>query len=144
MPSASGVADVFAFQNDHTVAAITSDGTTAWTADLSSLGEWRQGSGNTLPDFQGGLGLPDGSSVWKLDGMTGQAYPKYTVSESVSGMAVHPDGTIFVIDGDMDDGFGGSSAVVGIDPTTGAAKSGCLYRRTHVPAASQSRGGIAP
>jgi len=114
VPSASGVADVFAFQNDHTVAAITSDGTTAWTADLSSLGEWRQGSGNTLPDFQGGLVVTDGSSVWKLDGMTGQVYPKYTVSESVSGMAVHPDGTIFALDG--------WDAVVGIDPTTGTAK----------------------
>jgi hypothetical protein len=35
VPSASGVADVFAFQNDGTVQAITSDGTTAWTADVS-------------------------------------------------------------------------------------------------------------
>ncbi|HEY1183914.1 MAG TPA: hypothetical protein VGE89_07005, partial [Bryobacteraceae bacterium] len=32
VPSTSGVADVFAFQNDGTVQAITSDGTVAWTA----------------------------------------------------------------------------------------------------------------
>ena len=31
-----GVADVFALQNDGTVQAITSDGTTAWTADMSA------------------------------------------------------------------------------------------------------------
>jgi len=37
VPSSSGVADVFAFQADGTVAAITSDGTTAWTtsADIT-------------------------------------------------------------------------------------------------------------
>jgi len=32
VPSPSGVADVFAFQDDGTVQAITADGTTAWTA----------------------------------------------------------------------------------------------------------------
>jgi len=31
VPSPNGVADVFAFQYDGTVQAITSDGTTAWT-----------------------------------------------------------------------------------------------------------------
>ena len=35
VPSTSGVADVFAFQADGTVQAITSDGTVAWTADVS-------------------------------------------------------------------------------------------------------------
>ena len=37
VPSPTGVADVFAFQNDGTVQAITSDGTTAWTADVSQV-----------------------------------------------------------------------------------------------------------
>ena len=37
VPSASGVADVFAFQGDGTVQAITSDGLTAWTADLNAI-----------------------------------------------------------------------------------------------------------
>lgn len=35
VPSPSGVADVFAFQGNDTVQAITSDGVTAWTADIS-------------------------------------------------------------------------------------------------------------
>ena len=46
VPSPSGVADVFAFQNDGTVQAITSDGSTAWTAAAKYWG---------IPDFQGGL-----------------------------------------------------------------------------------------
>jgi len=49
VPASTGVADVFAFQNDGTVAAIASDGTTAWTADVS------QAYYQVLPDFQGGL-----------------------------------------------------------------------------------------
>ncbi len=48
VPSASGAADVFAFQYDGLVQAIRSDGTTAWTADLGQV-YW------ILPDFQGGL-----------------------------------------------------------------------------------------
>ena len=47
VPSASGVADVFAFQADGTVAAITADGLTAWTADVS-------GAYKVIPDFQAG------------------------------------------------------------------------------------------
>jgi hypothetical protein len=58
VPSATGVADVFAFQNDGTVAAITSDGTTAWTAPIGII-DTVQGplspSHFVLPDFQGGF-----------------------------------------------------------------------------------------
>ncbi len=43
VPSPTGVADVFALQNDGTVQAITSDGITAWTADVSNSGGWDQG-----------------------------------------------------------------------------------------------------
>jgi hypothetical protein len=48
VPSPDGVADVFAFQGDGTAQAITSEGATAWTADIS----WACGA---LPDFRGGL-----------------------------------------------------------------------------------------
>jgi len=84
VPSASGVADVFAFQSDGTVQAITSDGTTAWTAGSSYAG--------AVPDFQGGLvamvsGTTGGSSIVKLDGMTGQPYP-FNEPESLLGYGI--------------------------------------------------------
>ncbi|MBS1858428.1 MAG: IPT/TIG domain-containing protein, partial [Acidobacteria bacterium] len=70
VPSASGVADVFAFQGDGTVQAITSDGLTSWSANVGYPYAM-------VPDFQGGLVVNDGS-IRKLDGLTGQAYPAYT------------------------------------------------------------------
>ena len=113
VPSPTGVADVFAFQADGTVQAITSDGTTAWTADVSMAGD-----GGVLPDFQGGLVVQDGYSIWKLDGITGQRYPAYTPDGGFGwGLAVHTDGTIFATVA-VEDQF----AVVGIDPTTGSQK----------------------
>ena len=71
VPSSTGVADVFAFQNDGTVAAITSDGTAAWTADVSQAV-----TNGVVPDFQGGLVAMMQSaggvySIVKYDGMTG-------------------------------------------------------------------------
>ena len=51
VPSTTGVADVFAFQNA-TVQAITSDGVTASTADA---GNALDPYSAILPDFQGGL-----------------------------------------------------------------------------------------
>ncbi len=78
VPSPNGVADVFAVQGYYrpqptTVQAITSDGTTAWTASFTSLS-------TVLPDFQGGLVVLDAfaNSIKKLDGITGQPYPAYT------------------------------------------------------------------
>jgi hypothetical protein len=47
VPGPSGVADVFAFQQDGTVLAITSDGVTAWSANV------RQAQG-MYPYFQVG------------------------------------------------------------------------------------------
>jgi hypothetical protein len=131
VPSSSGVADVFAFQNDGMVQAITSDGTTAWTADVSQ-------TSLVLPDFLGGLvelqtdqlGLP--TAIVKLDGITGQPYPAYTAPCYVPGgsgsvpclgglMAVHPDGTVFAVLS------GGVNFSVGaIDPTTGTLKFNVL------------------
>ncbi len=118
VPSPNGVADVFAFQQDGTVQAITADGTTAWTASVSP-------SPNifypTLPDFQGGLVVAGGEKIWKLDGITGQAYPAYSCGELVGcgeQWAVHTDGTIFtVVTTSTNDMY-----VVGIDPTSGAEK----------------------
>jgi hypothetical protein len=118
VPSPSGVADVFAFQNDGMVQAITSGGTTAWTAYV--------GQADAVPDFQGGLVLTDWSSgtasIVKLDGITGQRYPAYTPggTAEISGpLVVHTDGTVFTTLYDPDDQ---SYSVIGIDPTTGAQK----------------------
>ena len=131
-PSPDGVADVFAFQNDGTVQAITSDGTVAWTANLNPDSGWLA---SAVPDFQGGLVAEiysaDGEqqSIMKFDGITGQPYPAYTAGGASSlywnPPVVHPDGTIFVLqqnwtDADHDGVL--PSTVVGIDPTTGVQK----------------------
>jgi hypothetical protein len=134
VPSPSGVADVFAL-NDETVQAITSDGTTAWTEDKSQSGAWW----GTVPDFQGGLvlyntypGTSIGTSIVGLDGLTGQ--PKFTYTPqggdlgfagwvlSFTELVVHPDGTILTFLGTHDGDGNGFSWVVGIDSTTGALK----------------------
>jgi hypothetical protein len=115
------VADVFAFQNDGTVQAITADGTTAWTAQAPA---WA----GAMPDFQGGLVLFGGASVWRLDGMTGQASytppaPAGASGASCSGMggwpAVHTDGSVFTA---WIEHHGLVVNVEGDDPTTGARK----------------------
>jgi hypothetical protein len=123
VPSATGVADVFAIQNDGTVQATAADGTVAWTADVSQA-YWFW-PGYVVPDFQGGLVVAGWNSIWRLDGMTGQPYPAYTSPYGGAWMfaagarpVVHPDGTIFA----TDDPDGGAEAVVGIDSTTGAMK----------------------
>jgi hypothetical protein len=131
VPSPSGVADVFAFQGDGTVQAITSDGLTAWTAyvgDALNGGQF----GQAVPDFQGGLVVMDrnANSIVKLDGMTGQGYTAYTADQSSElvclysqgsdsdchGVAVHTDGTIFAIQHDPETD---AVSVIGIKPTTG-------------------------
>ena len=112
VPSESGVADVFAFQGDGTVAAIKSDGITAWTANLNGA--------NPVPDFQGGLVLATPQSIMKLDGTTGVPYPAFiaaTQNDSLSAPAIHTDGTIFTVDT-----ANNSASVIGIDPTTGKPK----------------------
>ncbi len=123
VPSPNGVADVFAFQKDGTVQAITAEGKTAWTADVSqAIDVWPW---PVLPDFQGGLVVagtdPAGNnSIRRLDGMTGTSYGAYSCGGFGCGelMAVHTDGTVFAIRGT---GEPGTLAVVGIDPT-GAEK----------------------
>ena len=137
VPSDSGVADVFALQNNCNVQALTSDGIVAWA---SSIGLKAEGGGcnGFLADFQGGLVASDpgrtvimninnvpttvvtDGSVRKFDGITGQPYGAYTIAKPRTdnrgrplSPAVHTDGTIFAIDGD---------SVVAIDPTTGNKK----------------------
>ena len=106
VPSSTGVADVFSLQADGNVLAIKPDGTTAWTAQVGS-------SSTLIPDFQGGLVVYTGSSIYKLDGITGQPYQPYTSSAGLAIPVVHTDGTIFTVDG---------NSIVGIDPLTGQSK----------------------
>jgi uncharacterized protein YjdB len=130
VPSATGVADVFAFQADGTVQAITSSGATAWTADVSA-------AASVVPDFQGGLvavsesynGVATTQSINKLDGITGQAYPAYTSGPSplmiptLSSVAVHMDGTIFSVRTSLNSGgYPIGASLIGVDPTTGSQK----------------------
>ena len=123
VPSPSGVADVFAFQNDSTVQAIRGDGTTAWTADLSKALVPEQ---DAIPDFMGGLvaaeivGGDHYDTIVRFDGITGQPSTVYNAgpgSGSLYVATVHPDGTIFAMTR-TDNGH--INAVVGIDPTSGA------------------------
>ncbi len=124
VPSDTGVADVFALQNDGTVEATTSDGAVAWTATVPS------NAITFLPDFQGGLVAFSFYSISRLDGLTGVAYPAYNGGRSEDGLgypAIHTDGTIFAIDYTRSPNNGGtdttdSAFVVGIDPSTGEAK----------------------
>jgi hypothetical protein len=124
VPSPDGVADVFAFQYDGTVQAITSEGATAWTADVGLA--W-----GGLADFQGGLLVAewDGetSSLVRINGATGQRTVLYSmVYDEMNGypyigaVGVHTDGTIFLVR--YTDEWHGAAAVVGIDPDTGAQK----------------------
>ena len=131
VPSPSGVADVFAFQcgdpnpddpsdcwGQVSVQAITSDGTTAWTANLGDANP-------ILPDFLGGLVYVDGDtgSISRADGTTGQVSVLYTPQAQtyVNSIAVHPDRTIFAVLQDYSNDPVLYS-VIGIDPTTGAQK----------------------
>jgi hypothetical protein len=117
VPSPSGVADVFAFQNDGTVQAITSDGTTAWTAYV--------GDAQVLPDFQGGLVVLSDGSLVKLEGISGQALTLYSAEPRVSSVQsalVHADGTVFAVEYRSGTDDLQHIAVLGIDSKTGAQK----------------------
>jgi hypothetical protein len=116
VPSVSGVADVFAFEGGGaTVEAITSDGATAWTADVSQA--W-----GVVPDFLGGLvgiePIPDDPwnycRIVKWDGITGERSVLYSLSTGA--FALHPDGTIFTLSWNTDHSV---PIIVGVDPTGG-------------------------
>lgn len=106
---------MFSFQNDGSVQAIASDGTVAWTADLSN-------ALYGVPDFQGGLVVSGYDSIYKLDGITGQPNPGYSVTLPTWVEAVWTDGTILAV---QVNNLGTTSeywTVLGIDPASGAAK----------------------
>ncbi len=135
VPSPSGVADVFAFQNDGTVQAIKSDGTTSWVADVSN-----SPAGYAVPDFQGGLIVRNNdNSLVKLDGLTGQPLSIYTPDENVylnakwaastwpddaqnPHIVVHSDGTLFAIEDHPGSYEQSNERLIGIDSATGSKK----------------------
>ncbi len=129
VPSPNGGADVFAFQNDGTIQAIASDGSTMWTA-ANPTGARPGYQPSAMPDFQGGLilagVLPSGPAIFKLDGLTGQAYPAFApsapstvVAPGTDGSrwaAVSTDGTVFALVITP----GPITSLVGINPITGS------------------------
>jgi hypothetical protein len=94
VPSPSGVADVFGFQDDGTVLAITSEGTTAWTADLSGAHYWSPRG--VVPDFQGGLvgwmwnfgNCGSASALVRFDGLPGSPLPFTQFNRKAHGIPV--------------------------------------------------------
>jgi hypothetical protein len=133
VPSATGVADLFALQNDGTVQAITSDGLTAWSANVAQPGSTLVVANSppaggpytlVLPDFQGGLAVfndnANNASIVKLDGITGLPYPAYAPGSTTTilSFAVNTDGTIFALQENVTNGTAVTS-IVGIAPTTG-------------------------
>lgn len=93
VPSSTGVADVFAFLGDGSVQAIRSDGTTAWTADVSQAGATYLSP--ALADFEGGLVASTGPgpgvagcigpmSIVKYDGKNGSR--AHALYDPIAGM----------------------------------------------------------
>jgi hypothetical protein len=123
---------MFAFDDDaHTVAAITIDGATAWTAAIGAS-PITGVANSALPDFQGGLVvLRNNNSIVKLDGITGQPGPAYAPGggSSILAPVIHPDGTIFALQSDpivVGGNHEQQSSVIGIDPVTGTLKFSVL------------------
>jgi hypothetical protein len=141
VPSATGVADVFALQLDGTLQAITSSGSVAWTANVGT-----NNSSDVIPDFQGGV-VVKGTPMQRFDGLTGQ--PHSLAVSSQGSVLVHTDGTIFTVDSTSSS----TTIVVGTDPATGETKfsiplengidttigDGCLEHR---PTTSISQAGV--
>jgi hypothetical protein len=134
VPAATGAADVFAVTDSGQVSAITSDGTTAWTAGVS----WN-GAFAATADFQGGLiyGTSSGSLA-RLDGLTGSQTFQFVPSGTLrlgDRPVPHPDGTVFQLLTDNNDWH--NFQVVGLDSATGGQKFS-------VPIAIPSLGSIFP
>ncbi len=80
VPVPTSPADVFAFQNDFTIQAVASYGSTRWTASNPSAAMPGY-QPRAMSDFQGGLVLIESTaalSIVKLDGATGHRYPSYS------------------------------------------------------------------
>lgn len=115
VPSPNSMADAFAIAGNG-IHALRDDGTITWTTEYTNVNE-------VYPDFDGGLikfGV-EGSNMFisKIDGATGQLIATYTTADSISGLSVHPDGTVFFLRGCDTCGDGHVAAV---DSLTGALK----------------------
>ena len=134
VPSPTGMADVFALNADCNVQAITSDGTVGWTANIGT-DPFSGACSSYAPDFQGGLVVYNSQSIFKVDGMTGVAYPGYTAApnHNITSPLVHTDGTIFIIDSYSTSSQSGTignttsssatySSLIALDPLSGQEK----------------------
>ena len=124
VPSATGVADVFALHADGTVQAFTRDGLIAWTANA---GQYGSRPAIVVADFQGGAVIRNDAGIFRLDGLTGQPSPLYSAPAGFAldgKLGVHPDGTIFAVESNNEENSQrfDERRVVGIDPATGARK----------------------
>jgi IPT/TIG domain len=151
VPSETGVADVFVQNASFKVQAVRSDGTVAWTTPI----DWHY---SIVPDFQGGFVAFSPMSLFRVDGLTGQAYPSYTASTSfdqalgnpIRNVAIHTDGTIFTLDyacslddcGENDPTT--NSWVVGIDPLTGRTKFKAAAVNSNSSYSYNSPSGLCP
>lgn len=115
VPAAGSDTDVFALGASGNLLAITSDGNISWTAHVGQ-------PQRLLPDFQGGMVTVSSAALNRLDatGHASATYPYATFAFAHSAV-VHPDGTIFTIDGDK---------VIAVDSTTGAVKFNVAMRDT--------------
>ena len=90
VPSATGVADVFAVQtvgqsaSSQSISAVTSEGSVAWTAVISPPAR------ETLPDFQGGMVvLRTDNSIVRLNGLTGALSGSFNNGSEINAIAIH-------------------------------------------------------
>jgi len=117
VPSDTGIADVFVVNNSGNIQAIASDGSVAWTKNVP-VNDYPY----FVPDFQGGLVVLDTGyqTLYRLDGLTGQASATFGTYDDLGFPAVHTDGTIFITDRTYDPNTGSStgSSLAGIDPST--------------------------
>jgi outer membrane protein assembly factor BamB len=113
VPSPDTVADVFALQSSGLVQALRLDGSLVWTS------RFPDSVSDVKPDASGGLlGITD-TSVSRLDPATGQQSWQHQLSGNIdSSLAVHPEGTIFILEHSNEDPY---VSVVGLDGATGAA-----------------------
>ncbi len=166
VPSQAGVADVFALQNDGKIQAMKSDGTVAWTSDVSAYvvggffngvlhttADWGTDDADVAgagvrPNFQGGITFRATNcnddalrcALVTLDGGTGQVVSTYTPAggnQNFGDFLIHTDGTIFNLEMDGNDDL----VVTGIDSSSGTAKFSALLYQSSVDERSVSDGG---
>ncbi|MGA8872804.1 MAG: SBBP repeat-containing protein, partial [Candidatus Acidiferrales bacterium] len=115
VPSPTTVADVFMFQASGAAQALNSDGTVVWTSNALA------NSYSIIPDAAGGVMGLGSTGLTRLDPATGQQSWQYSPSGSTisSSVAVHPNGTIFLLQSSSIDPL---LSVVAVDGATGDVK----------------------